>query len=360
MTDDLTHLSRRDVARARTEQVHFDINTLLRAASWLWPGSAVTGASVARTVGLRPNTISDMATNRAIHVTLRHFGLVAWYFGVGTDLLLHYRSPQDDSAQGDSAKDGLAIPELERDLALIDRGLPPADLPSTLPQLGRQQAPAGPPGPSSIVVMNRIPMLISSMTHTEVAELTGRSKSNISRYMRAPVSRIARWTITELLEAFGLNRVSAILDVRLKLHHYSDTGEPALDAVHIETLLPIWKSVDWQDLVQHWRVLAGVEPTQNTLTDVDVAAIRYLYAVIAANQGGRAPRLGGQLSTALDVSRETISNVVSGDFRQQITALDLPVSIQQLIHQTLQLPPLEPPGQDGQPAETAAEPVGSR
>lgn len=347
MTDDLANQSRRDIARARTEQVYFDIKTLLRAATWLWPGQAITSASVARTVGLRPNTILDMDSNRALHVTFPHFGLVAWYFGAGADLVLRYRPAEDD----------VAIPELERDLALIDQGLPPADPPSEPPRLRRQQAPAGPPGPGAIVVINRVPLLIGSMTQSELAEMTGRSRTNIARYTRAPVSRIARSTIAELLEAFGLNRVSAILDVRLKLDCYSDTGESAPDAVRIETLMPVWNSVDWPQVVQRWRALADVQQKPEPLADMDVAAIRYIYAVVAANQGGRAPRLGGQLSSALGVSRETISNVVSGDFRREITALDLPVSVQQLIHQTLQLPPLE---QEQDAPATEAEGVGSR
>jgi transcriptional regulator with XRE-family HTH domain len=347
MTDNLANQSRREVARARTKQVYFDIKTLLPAASWLWPGSAITSAAVARTVGLRPNTILDMDSNRVLHVTFLHFGLVAWYFGVGADLLLRYRPAEDD----------VAFPELERDLALIDQGLPPADPPSELPHLRRQQAPAAPPGSGAIVVINRVPLLISSMNQSELAELTGRARTNISRYMRAPVSRIARSTIAELMEAFRLDRVSAILDVQLKLDCYSDTGESAPDAVRIETLMPIWNSIDWFQLVQRWRVLADGEQKPEPLADVDVAAIRYIYAVITANQGGRAPRLGGQLSAALGVSRETISNVVSGDFWQQITALDLPVSVQQLIHQTLQLPPLEP---EQDTSATDAEGVDSR
>ena len=347
MTDNLANQSRRDIIRAKSEQVYFDIDTLLRATTWLWPGKATTPASIARTTGLRPNTVLDMASNRALHVTLLHFGLVAWYFGAGTDLVLRYRPAEDD----------VSIPELERDLALIDQGLPPADPPSELPRLRRQQAPAGPPGPGAIEVINRVPLLLGSVNQGELAEVTGRFRTNIARYTRAPVSRIARSTIAELLEAFRLDHVSAILDVRLKLDCYSDTGESAPDAVRIETLMPIWNSVDWPQLVERWRALADAQQKPEPLADVDVAAIRYIYAVIAANQGGRAPRLGGQLANALGVSRETISNVVSGDFWRQITALDLPVSVQQLIHQTLQLPPLE---QEQDAPATEAEGVGSR
>ena len=350
MTDDSAEQPRRAIARARADQVSFDLDSLLRAASWLWPGPTITGASVARAVGLRPNHLTDIAQNRALHVTFKHLGLITWYFGAEIDLFLKYRPLQDDGTMS----------ELKRDLALISQGLLPAELPTARPQLARREAPAGPPGPGSIVVINRLPMLLSSMPHNEIAQLTGRSKNNISRYAHAPITRIARSTLTELLEAFVLTDVSAILNVRLDLDNYSDTGKPAPDAVHIESLMPVWKSVDWQHVVQQWRRLADIRNLgRSELSDIDVVAIQYIYTLIAANQGGRAPRLGGQFASALNVSRETISSVVNGDFRPHITTLDLPRPVRDFIHQTLQLPSFAQSGQDKQ-AEPADAPASTR
>jgi len=319
MTDTAVDLTRREIVRVRAQQISFNLDPLLLAASELWTGETITSASVARVLGVRPNHLTDMALGRAQQVTFDQLGLITWYFGASVDQFLTYRSLLDDDPQ----------PRLVHAAAR-------APLP-----LARYAAPAGPPGPGAIVVVNRLPVLISSMQHSAMAELTGRKKSNISRYAHTPITRIGRATLAEVLETYKLPNLSAILSVRHDLTNYSATGKPAPDAVRIETVMPVWKSVDWESLVQEWRNLIDIwEPAGSDLSDIDVVTVRYIYTLIAANQGGQVPRLGGQLASALKVSRETVSTIVTSNFRPYIEAINIPRNIRMLIHQTLQLPPL--------------------
>lgn len=322
----------------RHAQVYYDLSILMRAAAWLWRSSGVrvSVSSMARTLGLRPNTLGDMVRNTPLHITLSHMGLVAWYFGVSVDQILRYGSMEDSAS----------VPELEEDLARLSSGEISAQLTDNLPQLARRAPPLAPPGSGAVLVINRQPELLATVTHGEVARLTGRPKSTVSRYVKRSVQRLARNTLADWLEAFGSERVSAVLDLELNLEAYSSSDEPALDAVRIVSANPVWRSIDWAALAKEWRAMASIDPPSGELDAVDIAAIRYIYTVVTQKQGGRVPRLGGQLAAALNVTRQAINGAVSGEYWPTITPLDLPPPIQQLIHERLKLPPLEDHGED--------------
>lgn len=296
---------------------------VLAVARSLWR-SPVSLTSIAQLTNLDPRQTRRLLVpgHAGERLSFATIGVLCWFFGCEIDDLIRY-----------------------------ERAERPA--PTREVVLQRPEPPHAYPAPGAVRCIYRIatatelvpPQVIGARagwTPSFVRELRGGRQGRGGTHGSGTlpmVHSIEQTTLVKLLGILHADQLSTLLQVEATLTATAPTPSDPQEVVTIirDSGLP------WRAVVRHWRRLGALPADQIQapgVLGIDAAAMRYLYQHHVGRETHAALRIGGQLADALQVTRASIQQIVTG---QRLTAYQpdaLPEAIQRFLDQLLTGQPL--------------------
>ncbi len=282
------------------------LDELIRTAQAQWGRLAtrrlLTTMQVMQGLQVHQRTIEKYLADTATRLQLDVLARICWYFGVSIDMVLAV-----DAGRG-------------------------ADRPPIA--LGRATAPLHLPPVGGIRVVNFIPAEVELQT-AEIEALTGWKQQSVDVLLSGGQRRVYRRTLETLLPVLGYTRVSQLLDVQCDL----DAVDPEMKSLEESVLIfeprPIWLEADWHALATQWRALTGAGPVPGSVTDTDIAVLRYVAAALPEQFNHRRSRLANVIAAGLGVTRALVLEIVHGVKELRNEVEQLPPAIRQLLDPVL-------------------------